>query len=28
MGWSDKTEMDVTSKGEQIMGFNYIPPKE
>ena len=28
MGWSDKTEMDVTSKGEQIMGFNYISPKE
>lgn len=26
MGWSDKTEMDVTSKGEQIQGFNYIPP--
>lgn len=28
MGWSDKTEMDVTSKGEQINGFNYVPPKE
>lgn len=28
MGWSDKTEMDLTSKGEQIQGFNYIPPAE
>lgn len=26
MGWTDKSEMDVTSKGEQINGFNYIPP--
>lgn len=26
MGWADKSEMDVTSKGEQINGFNYIPP--
>lgn len=28
MGWSDKSEMDLTSKGEQINGFNYIAPKE
>lgn len=28
MGWSDRNELDVTSKGEQINGFNYIPPKE
>jgi len=28
MGWSDKSEMDVTSKGEQINGFNYIAPND
>lgn len=28
MGWSDKTEMDLTSKGEQLQGFNYIPPHD
>jgi hypothetical protein len=25
-GWKDKSEVDMTSKGEQITGFNYIPP--
>lgn len=27
-GWSDKTEVDHTSKGERIVGFNYLPPVE
>lgn len=25
-GWKDKTETDLTSKGKQIVGFNYITP--
>ena len=25
-GWSDKQEVDLTTKGEQIKGFNYQPP--
>jgi len=28
MGWSDKQELDHTSKGKRIAGFNYIPPNE
>lgn len=27
-GWKDKTETDLTSGGEQIIGFNYIAPKK
>lgn len=26
-GWHDKQEVDHTSKGEKITGFNYLPPK-
>ena len=26
--WSDKTEVDHTSKGEQIKGFNFIEPDD
>lgn len=25
-GWRDKQETDITSKGNQIVGFNYITP--
>ena len=25
-GWKDKTETDLTSKGKQIVGFNFIAP--
>jgi hypothetical protein len=25
-GYVERQEMDLTSKGEQIQGFNYIPP--
>lgn len=24
--WTDRTEQDITSKGKQINGFNYLPP--
>jgi hypothetical protein len=26
MGWKDQNQVDMTSKGEQINGFNYVPP--
>ena len=26
-GYSEKTEQDITSKGEAIQGFNYIKPE-
>jgi len=26
--WKDQTEVDHTSKGEQIGGFNYVTPKD
>jgi hypothetical protein len=26
-GWKDKTETDITSGGEQIVGFKYLVPK-
>jgi hypothetical protein len=28
MGWKDQTQMDMTSGGEKINGFNYMPPTE
>lgn len=27
-GWKDKSEIDHTSKGEQIQGFNYVAPND
>lgn len=27
-GWSDKQEIDHTSKGEKINGFNYVAPND
>lgn len=27
-GYIERSEMDLTSKGEQIQGFNYIPPHD
>lgn len=27
-GYSDKTETDITTKGERITGINYLPPSE
>lgn len=26
-GWRDKTEVDHTSQGKRIVGFNYLPPE-
>lgn len=26
MGWKDQSQMDMTSAGEKINGFNYVPP--
>lgn len=26
--WKDKTEQDITSKGEKVSGFNYIVPND
>ena len=28
LGWSDRQEIDHTSKGEKITGFSYIKPSE
>ena len=27
MGWRDKTDMDITTDGKPITGFNYLPPE-
>jgi len=28
LSWRDKTETDITSQGKQVVGFNFIVPKE
>lgn len=28
MGWKDRTETDITTGGEKLSGFNYLPPSQ
>lgn len=27
MGWKDQSQTDITSGGEKLSGFNYLPPQ-